>query len=317
MNATRALRASVLVVAVSLVAAGPAAATPSGLLFDDLEQYLKEASGADYAGTQIVVTVYQGKTTAGVVSVAHAGEMLLLSERTVVGDGKVSGAAEGTGSIVISDWNRLGVTGRYTTGEPENVRHLGRKARSIAVMEGELLRAQIVFDAETNAPLATQVFNTDGSAFRQSWMFQFDPTPSRGVYERSSDDGGEYTVMLKANAGTSPGEVVGYRLGDRYSGPDDVVQSFYSDGLFSFSLFEIEGAPQLSRFDDAVVTSFGGAKYDVLVTPAQMWVRWTTPGTTYVLVGDLPPDHLRDVLAELPRPRKRNLLSRLWRGLFG
>ena len=285
------------------------------LTLGDLEDYLLEANQADYGGTQLVVAVYEGETKAGVVDVAHAGEMLVLSENTLVGDGKVK--AKEAGSVVMSDWNILGASERYTTLDPVDMRHLGRDGKSVAIVEGSTLRAQIVFDKATGAPLATQVYNLDGTVFRQSWMFQFDPRPPRGVYENTADDGGEYTVMLPASTEGQATEIGGYRLGDRYAGPDNVYHSFYSDGLFSFSLFELEGRPPLAQFEDAMSVVYSGSRYDVLVTPAQLWVRWTTPGTTYVIVGDLPPDHLEDVLAELPRPRKRNLFSRFWNGLFG
>ena len=298
-----------------LATALPAGASSPQLLLGDLEEYLLEADHANYAGTQVVITVFEGETKAGIVGVAHAGSVLMLFKDTVVGAGKVKGA--NTGSVLVADWNRLGASERYTTLDPVNIRHLGRKAKSVAVMEGNLLRATIVFDKETGAPLATQVFTDGGALFRQSWMFEFDPTPPREVYEIADDSGDEYTVMLPASAIGLPADLGGYRLGDRYSGPDDVYQSFYSDGLFSFSLFELEGNTPLEQFDEAVTVKFGKSKYQVLITPAQMWVRWTVPGTTYVVVGDLPPDHLEDVLAELPRPRKRNFFSRVWKGLFG
>lgn len=314
MTATRVTQIGLLSVAVLMGMALPAAGSQP-LALGDLENYLLGANQADYGGTQLVVTVFEGEAKAGVVDVAHAGEMLVLADSTLVGDGKVK--AKEAGSVVVSDWHLLGTSERYSTLDPVDVRHLGRDAESVAVVEGSMLRAQIVFDKGTGAPLATQVYNVDGTPFRQSWMFQFDPRPPRGVYENSADDGGEYTVMLPASTEGVPAEIGGYRLGDRYAGPDSVYHSFYSDGLFSFSLFELEGRPPLAQFDEAMSVAYSGSRYDVLVAPAQLWVGWATPDTTYVVVGDLPPDHLEDVLAELPRPRKRNLLSRFWSGLFG
>ena len=41
------------------------------------------------------------------------------------------------------------------------------------------------------------------------------------------------------------------------------------------------------------------------------------PDNSYVLVGDLPPDHLADVLQTLPRPGDRSIFVKLWRRLFG
>ena len=57
--------------------------------------------------------------------------------------------------------------------------------------------------------------------------------------------------------------------------------------------------------------------YRRVVTPTSLWVHWDAPDHSYVLVGDLPPDHLTEVLAELPEPGRRNVLVRLWRRLFG
>jgi hypothetical protein len=60
-----------------------------------------------------------------------------------------------------------------------------------------------------------------------------------------------------------------------------------------------------------------GAEYRWLLTPSDLWVQWSGEDLTYVLVGDLPPDHLEQVLREMPRPSSGNLFARLWRGLFG
>ena len=63
--------------------------------------------------------------------------------------------------------------------------------------------------------------------------------------------------------------------------------------------------------------SVDGAEYRWLLTPSDLWLHWVGEGETYVLVGDLPPDHLEEVLRELPRPSQGNILARIWRGLFG
>ncbi len=114
-----------------------------------------------------------------------------------------------------------------------------------------------------------------------------------------------------------PRAAAGYVLADAYPGPDASVQGFYSDGLFSFSLFAFDGAVESDRFAAATVTELRGLSYRRLVSPSEIWVTWKSGGDTYVLVGDLPPDHLEAVLDELPKPGRRNLFSRLWSGLFG
>lgn len=308
--------ASVGVIAIStvLMTSLPAAAG-SPVLFGDLEEYLEAAQLADYAGQQLVVTVFEGSTTAGILGIEHAANTFMVGDGTteaVVGGGKVKSAQP----VLLSSYTQLGASDRYTTAPPRDVRRLGRSAREVDVLEGTQLRARLVFDVETGAPLSTRVFDGDGGIFRLSSMIDFDPRP-RKIYDSNGYDSREYEVIMPASVDGLDTDVAGYRLGDRYAGPDDVYHTFYSDGLFSFSLFEVAGSVRADTFDDATTVQYGGSKYKVFVTPSQMWVKWTTPGTTYVLVGDLPPDHLEDVLGELPRPRKRSFFSGVWRRFFG
>jgi hypothetical protein len=104
---------------------------------------------------------------------------------------------------------------------------------------------------------------------------------------------------------------------DTYAGPDETIHAFFTDGLFSFSLFEVDVAARLDRFEDAGAVLLNGTSYRRLVTPTEIWVTWKAGDVAYVLVGDLPPDHLEEVVADLPAPREPSLLSRLWNGIFG
>ncbi|MDX1450854.1 MAG: hypothetical protein R3246_17520, partial [Acidimicrobiia bacterium] len=114
-----------------------------------------------------------------------------------------------------------------------------------------------------------------------------------------------------------PHDAAGYVRADTYAGPDDTIQAFFTDGLFSFSLFELDANVPLDRFDEAPTIELAGSTYKRLVTPTDIWVSWESGDTAYVLIGDLPGDHLEQVLDVLPEPRSRGLLSRLWSGLFG
>ena len=71
------------------------------------------------------------------------------------------------------------------------------------------------------------------------------------------------------------------------------------------------------EFDGATELEVDGRTYRRMVTPTSLWVHWNAPDRSYVLVGDLPPDHLLEVLERLPAPGERGLLVRLWRRLFG
>lgn len=286
-------------------------------LADDLSDLLDAAAEADYSGRQIVVTFLDGEAKLEIVEVEHAGSLMMVGSagnEAVVGPGKLSG---GDGSaLAVSSWNASQMSDRYERGDTRSVKRLGREATSIAVLESGIVRIRMVFDDATGTPLVTEVFDGAGKLFRLSSMLEVDSIPQR-LYSEPGHHSEEFEVLAPTSNHALPAEAAGYHLADAYSGPDDSVQGFYSDGLFSFSLFVVEGTAKAERFTAATTIELQGLKYKRLVDPGEIWMTWSSGGNTFVLVGDLPPDHLESVLDELPKPGRRNLLSRLWSGLFG
>jgi hypothetical protein len=186
----------------------------------------------------------------------------------------------------------------------------------VTVEESDTVRARIWFDDQTGAALGSEVYDGDGELFRLSWLLDFDPNP-RKIYTMMRESGVGYDVVVPAEAGSLADGVAGYVRVDSYAGPDDSLHAFYTDGLFSYSVFVIEGDIAAGPFVGADLMRVDGAEYRWLLTPSDLWVQWSGEGLTYVLVGDLPPDHLEQVLREMPRPSSGNLFARLWRGLFG
>lgn len=298
----------------AIVASLVASAVPVGA--DELEDYLTDAEAAEYAGRRIVVTNWDGTSTVGVYEFVQGGGVAVIedgSEAAMVGTGRMSSGSDG---VILPKWSSAPLTDRYTTDDAVAVERLGREAHVITVREAEEVRATIVFDDATGAPLGTEVYDADGNLFRYTAMLDFDPSPVL-VYSTLSGTGFDYDVMLPEASATLPADAGGYVRADAYVGPDDTTHTFYSDGLFSFSVFEISGEARLGRFEEATRLVVNSRSYALIVEPAEMWVSWTTPSMTYVLVGDLPPDHLEQVLRELPAPARRGILQRLWRGIFG
>lgn len=285
---------------------------------DELGELLTQAAEADYSGRQIIVTFLDGETALEIVEVEHAGSMMMVDSngtQSLLGAGKLT--ESDSGGLTVSSWNTtVEMSDRYSVGPTESLRRLDRQATAIDIYENGLLRMRRVFDDETGTPLVTEVYGGDGRLFRLTSMLEIDRLPLT-LYSGTYHDDGEYEVLLPTTRHDLRKEAAGYELADVYSGPDDSLQGFYSDGLFSFSLFQIEGAATSDRFEDAVAIEIADRRYDRLVNPGEMWVTWRSAGSTYILVGDLPPDHLERVLDELPKPGARNLFSRLWRGLFG
>ncbi len=299
---------------------GSVAVSPGVAAADDLDDYLVRAAEADYGGRRIIVTIWEGKSHAGIADIEHSGGMTMIvgeSGDMMVGAGKLAGG--GDAGIAITEWHAADNPDRYVLGEPERVTRIGRPALAVTILEGDLVRAKIYLDEETWAPLATEIFDGQGDTFRLAAFTDFDAHPGR--VHRAMREPEEYDVATSVDASSMPGgmphEVAGYSRVDVYDAGDAVRQGFYTDGLFSFSLFETDGAIDDADFEEAEELVVDDESYALIVDPAEIWVRWQNAGTSYVLVGNLPPDHLEDVLTGLPEPRNRGLLSRLWSDIFG
>ncbi|MCP3974942.1 MAG: hypothetical protein GY720_10660 [bacterium] len=286
-------------------------------LADEFGELVESASEADFAGRQIVATFLDGETAFEIIDVEHAGSMMMTGSQgheSMIGSGKLSGGDGG--AIAVSSWNSSQMSDRYEVGSSSPVKRLDREATAIEIHEDGMVRMRLVFDEVTGAPLVTEVFDGGGNLFRLSSMLEIDKIPGR-LYSARGHYADEFEVLVPTSRHSLPAEAAGYNLADAYTGPTDSVQGFYSDGLFSFSLFLVEGSADSQRFSDADTVEVDGLKYRRLVNPGEIWVTWRANGDTYVLVGDLPPDHLEEVLDQLPKPGRRNLLGRLWSGLFG
>ncbi|NNK90995.1 MAG: hypothetical protein HKO87_01060, partial [Acidimicrobiia bacterium] len=296
--------AALIALAVALVVL-PAA----GAFADELADYLEAAEQADYSGRQLVVTIVEGSTTAEIYDVDHGGGVMMVDDDTIVGAGSVRDESVG---VEVSEWNSDTMGPRYSTADPTPVMRLGRDAVQIDVFEDELLRARMVFDTESSAPMMTQVFDGSGQVFRWSSMLDFSPTASPTMKTMGRD--AEVEILMTSATVDLPQSAAGYLRQDAYVGPNDGVHAFYSDGLFSFSVFDLSGDVDVDEFDTAPRFEANGYEYHRLVTPSDMWVKWERGDHTYLLVGDLPPDHLEDVLTELPRPQGLNFFQRMWKG---
>jgi hypothetical protein len=296
---------------VTVAVLGQAAPAAAAL---DLEDYLEAAQEAEYTGRRIVVTVWDGTSEAAIYSVTHVPDMMIFgtTSEARVGSGKMAGPGQ---AVAVSEWSEIDLATRYRTTDPVSVERLGRAAELIEIWENGERRATVTFDAATKVPVATEVYDGRGELFRYSAMLEFDPAP-RFTYPDLKGAEPDYDVLLPSGA-ELPAQVAGYERADVYAGPDDTLQVFYSDGLFAFSVFPLERGTTLSGFAAAATFEAAGERYRLIVNPQDVMVAWDAADATYLLIGDLPPDHLQRVLDELPDPQSDNLLKRLWRGLFG
>ena len=229
----------------------------------DLEDYLDEAGGASFAGRQATWCSFRGQTEFNVVSVEHAGSVTMVENAgtsQVIGGGR-NAVIDGATGIAISDWSRAELSNRYVAASVDAESRLGRNVLVVTVDENDLIRARIWFDDETGAPLGSEIYDGAGNLFRLSWMLDFDPYP-RKIFSMMGDKGSTYDVAVPADAPDLPDVVAGYTQVDAYTGPDDSVHAFYADGLFSFSVFLIEGQVESSPFADAEELTIAGSSFN-------------------------------------------------------
>lgn len=286
---------------------------------DQLADRLEQQMTAEFEASGIVMCTWGGDSAAGPYSVSRhgamsmatgpAGDLMVTDALTVMRRGGEWYAVDFTDR---AEWS---LSDRYRLGAPEPSERLGRPGRTYVVFEGDLPRVRVVVDDATAVPLLTEVLDGDGRVFRVAALMEV-----AAATEQSDDMPGEVrrrTVAPTAAAPQFPESLAGYRRMDAYAVEGGGVHGYYSDGLFSFSVFQTgRGAPP-AAFDAATRFGVDGGIYLRVVTPTVVWVYWAAPDHSYVLVGDLPPDHLASALEDLPAPGERGLLVRMWRRLFG
>ncbi len=300
-----------LVVVFTIAAVGPA-------LADDLADYLTDAGEAVYSGRRVVGTTWDGFESVGIVEIQHFGGVATVgsgSSYATIGDGRMHLAGPNEAALSFIGGRELDLAVRYAVSFGGATEHLGRRAHVLEVTEAGFLRMRMIVDESTSAPVATEVYAGDGTVFRYSSMVEFavsvDP-------EMAMTDEQPYEMMLPVEQAGLPVDAAGYQLVDVYAGPQGAHQACYTDGLFSVSVFTTKGRVNWEAvIEDELPYTVDGHSYLRVINPASLWVLWNAPGTTVALVGDLPPDHLEEVLADLPRPGRHGWMQRMWNRLFG
>ena len=101
------------------------------------------------------------------------------------------------------------------------------------------------------------------------------------------------------------------------AGETQPLQTVYSDGLYTVSLFEQRGSLDPTTLPEgAQITSAYGFPSYTWPGAVPTRVVWEAGGTTWSLVGDAPPDQMREIITALPRPVPDGFFPRLGRG-FG
>jgi negative regulator of sigma E activity len=231
---------------------------------------------------------------------AGAGGWTLSSHGGVVESASVSGSEpdESADLYVVED---AGI-----------VEFLGRDAAAYRLVRDGELRALLVLDEETGALVSVTTLNADGSAYCIRRFISFDTSdPGGGTTTMLGD---EETAQPKSIETSLPEEVSGFTRLDLYEDADGLVFAYYSDGFFSFAVFE---TPTVVALPEGVSFAIEDKSYQRSFTAGQATYVWETRDGGMALVGDLPPDLHEAILGALPSPEDPGLFRRLWRRLFG
>ena len=298
--------------AVAMMVASPAATA------DDVTDLLDRTRDATYTATRITVSVWGDNTSLTKERVEHAkgNEMIRVDETwRMVGNGRAMVMDDAPSGFVFLMDAEPAPAEKYELGEGRSVSHMRRDCSLVPILEDGSVRARVLVDDRTGAPLITYVYDGDGTIFRTVSLSDFAP---HRTYEWPQDRTEvPLDIVMHDDSAAVPQALAGYALIDVFPGPSGSEQGFYSDRLFAFSLFVMSPSIVVQGFDQPAMLETARGMYDMIPTARDVRVHWSSGDAHWVLVGDLPPDHLDQVLSELPGPSRLNVFERIWRRLFG
>jgi len=153
-------------------------------------------------------------------------------------------------------------------------------------------RARFYVDVATDTLLRQDVLDAHGTVVRQTRYDVVVPLATRPPVTPSGGHSDEPTPLVAVPSGyRAPKDLGrGYRLLGQYRQPDGTLQLYYSDGLFTLSLFEQRGTIDWSALPPGSAGRWQGVdlrSYPAATTDA---VVWGSHGLVITCVSDAPPD---------------------------
>jgi hypothetical protein len=284
----------------------------------DLEELLERSHEASYSAEQVISCSTPDGVEDAVVRLRQAsGEIHVgasigsdLSVASGYGGWTLLRGDDVVSSALVDSAGEDAEVG-YVLDHGAAIQFLGREATRYQMFDGDLLRAELVTDDEAGALLRVTTYGTEGEVYCERRFITFDSTTP--VLATSDPTAAEAFQSLDIGDGL-PEELAGFTRLDLYADDSGFVFAYYSDGFFSFAVFE---TPAVVRLADPFAVTFDGRTYDRSFAPGQVTYSWESRDGGMALIGDLPPDMHPAVLEGLPEPHEPGLFLRLWRSLFG
>jgi hypothetical protein len=289
-----------------------------GAFAAELDEVLAGARESTYTASRLIVSVWGGQTQVTREFVEHADGMEMVrrdADWSMAGNGKAASMGDKPAGFTFLTKERSAPASRYTVEERDKINHMSRPCRIVNVMEGDILRASLVVDDRSGALLIQELYSDNGDLFRRTTLSDF---RAYRTYEAPMDEADvPMEVVMPEDSNLLPEDVAGYSLIDAFNAPGGSEQGYFSDGLFRFSLFVLNGRTVVTGFEEPMAFVTGDGVYDMVATAQAVRLSWQDGSNNYVLVGDIPPDHLRAILADLPSPSSAGMWGRWWQRLFG
>ncbi len=280
----------------------------------DLEGLLDRSRDASYSAEQVISCNTPEGARDAVVSLQQVGGELQVSGEVEVSSGSGGWSLTSDGSVLDSASVETGTNDAeptYRVDQGADHPFLDRAAGLYNLYAGDVLRGELIVDDTTGALLSVVTYNADGEVYCERRFIGFDPTtPEVAAPSVASDEAlepSQETAAFPKTLGT-------FQRLDTYQDGEGLVFAYYSDGFFSFAVFQ---TPSVVELTDPGSLTLEGMVYGRSFSPGQVTYSWETRNGGMALVGDLPPDTHPLVLAELDQPFSPGVLQRLWRNLFG
>jgi hypothetical protein len=295
---------------------------PATALATELEEVLARSQEASYSAEQTISCSTPDGVRDAVVRITQSGHDLTLSSSVTddveIAAGSGNWSLRQGGGLVAEAAVDAGEAGDeaaplYAIAEERVVEFLGRPAMSYLLVRDGRPRAELVVDDETGALVEVVTFTDGGDVYCDRRFVSFESEMTSATVPEAAPEQ-EGTPPVEVGETALPDVVAGFTRLDEYEDEDGVRFAYYSDGFFSFALFE---TPAVVTLGEPVIAEFESGLYQRLFTAGQVTYVWETRTAGMALVGDLPPDLHAAVLAEMPRSEDPGFLRRWWRNIFG
>lgn len=291
---------------------------PATAMAADLSELLDSSQDASYSAEQLITCNTPDGVRDVLIDLEQRGGEIRYGNRSEdepliwSGDGgwsSPSGSSKiETGSTTAT--SDVATAGSYVVDDGSDASYLGRPATRYVLTSGEINRAELIVDNEYGVFLSVVTYDASGATYCERRFVSFDPTPPDWQQVPAPD---AETIDLTAET-LLPDRLGLFALVDVFSDDTGLSFAYYSDGFFSFAVFQ---SPIPIEAAGAVGYETADGTYQREFAPGQVTYTWTVGAGGMALIGDLPPDMHAAILAELDSPRDPGFFNRWWRRIFG